>query len=399
VGEVSVAFLIFQDLAVVLMVLFVPMLGEGGGSAAEIAGAVVKSIVVMAFILFGSRWVIPRSLDAVAQKASDEVFLLTVAAFGLIVAYLASVLGLTDSLGAFIAGLVISSSRHRERALRYVTPFQMLFSAVFFASIGMLLDFSFLIDRWQLVLVLAVATVIAKVITAGVAARVFGRSAAVAVTAAFLLAQVGEFAFVLEKTGRAAGLSPAGEGSAGTQAFIATAVLLFVLTPVLDTIGRRAGRAIASRRSDEEPAPTSVPPILVAGADAAAVALISSSAASAGLDNPVEVLEVPVMDDDRLARARLVVVVDLPADHLDELLAATARHDPPVHTIAWVADPDEADAVAARAHTDVIDAGGATGITVALATLRALGVDSSMRGDALTSAFEHLPAELRRPLA
>jgi hypothetical protein len=70
-----------------------------------------------------------------------------------------------------------------------------------------------------------------------------------------------------------------------------------------------------------------------------------------------------------------------------------------VRTIAWISDPEEADTAAANPHVDVIDAGGATAITVALATLRALGIDASRRGDALTSAFEHLPPDLRRPLA
>lgn len=251
VGEVSVAFLIFQDLAVVMMVLFVPMLADGGGSVGQVVGALVRSTVVIAFVVGFSRWLIPRALDRVADHASDEVFLLSVAAFALLVAYAASLLGLTDSLGAFIAGLVISSGRHRERALRYITPFQMLFSAIFFASIGMLLDPSFLLERWQLVLVLAVGAVLIKVIATAVAARAFRRSWPTVVAAALLLAQVGEFSFVLEQSGRAVGLSPAGVGEAGSQAFIATAVLLFILTPLLDAAGRRAGR-----RLEHEPSPS-----------------------------------------------------------------------------------------------------------------------------------------------
>lgn len=248
VGEVAVSFLIFQDLAVVMMVLLVPMLAPGGaGSFGEIAGALIRSLVVIAFVFAATRWFVPRALDKVAEHSTDEVFLLSVAAFALIIAYAASLLGLTDSLGAFIAGLVISSSTHREKALRFITPFQMLFSAIFFASIGMLLDVSFVLDRWQLVVVLAVGTVLTKVIGTGVAARVFHRPAPVVATSALLLAQVGEFAFVLEQNGRAAGLSPAGAGNAGAQAFIATAVLLFLLTPLLDAGGRRLGARLEAR--------------------------------------------------------------------------------------------------------------------------------------------------------
>ena len=254
VGEVAVSFLIFQDLAVVMMVLLVPMLAPGGaGSFGEIAGALIRSLLVIAFVFAATHWFVPRALDKVADHSTDEVFLLSVAAFALAIAYAASLLGLTDSLGAFIAGLVISSSRHREKALRFITPFQMLFSAVFFASIGMLLDLSFVVDRWQLVVVLAVGTVITKVIGTGLAARVFHRPGPVIAASALLLAQVGEFSFVLEQNGRAAGLSPAGAGNAGAQAFIATAVLLFLLTPLLDAGGRRLGARFERRSPTREP--------------------------------------------------------------------------------------------------------------------------------------------------
>jgi len=253
VGEVAVSFLIFQDLAVVIMVLLVPMLAPGGAAdLGEVLGALVRSVVVIAFVFTATRWFVPRALDKVAENSTDEVFLLSVAAFALIIAYGASLVGLTDSLGAFIAGLVISSSRHRERALQYITPFQMLFSAVFFASIGMLLDISFVLERWPLVLVLATGAVLTKVVGTGVAARAFRRPAPVVAASALLLAQVGEFSFVLEQSGRAAGLSPAGVGEEGSQAFIATAVLLFLLTPLLDGGGRRLGDWVAQRGGDRD---------------------------------------------------------------------------------------------------------------------------------------------------
>ena len=125
----------------------------------------------------------------------------------------------------------------------------MLFSAVFFASIGMLLDISFVIDHWILVVGLSVGTVVIKTVGVGVAAKVFRRPAAVVIASALLLAQVGEFSFVLEQAGRPLGLSPAGVGADGSQAFIATAVLLFVLTPVLDLAGRKAAAAFSARHS------------------------------------------------------------------------------------------------------------------------------------------------------
>jgi hypothetical protein len=201
----------------------------------------------------------------------------------------------------------------------------------------------------------------------------------------------------LEQTGRSAGLSPAGVGASGSQAFIATAVLLFVLTPVLDTIGRRAGSAVAARRGGE-PEPTAVPPVVVLANDEATFQMVASSVDAAGLDNPVVRCDRTVLERDELAPARLVVAVDAQRDVLEHVLELAARHDPPTPTLAWVVDPDHADELVARDHVEVIDAGGAAGLTVAFSTLRVLGVDESVRGDALTAALEHLPAELRRPI-
>jgi hypothetical protein len=226
----------------------------------------------------------------------------------------------------------------------------------------------------------------------------FHRTAGVAITAAFLLAQVGEFSFVLEQTGRAAGLSPAGVGASGSQAFIATAVLLFVLTPVLDTIGRRAGKAVAARKGGE-PEPTAVPAVVVLANDEATFQMVASSVDAAGLDNPVTRWDPATLEHGELAPARLIVAVDAQRDVLEQVLDLASRHDPATPTLAWVVDPDHADQLVARDDVDVIDAGGAVGVTVAFSTLRVLGVDASVRGDALTAALEHLPAELRRPIA
>ena len=136
-GRIAVAFLIFQDIAVVVMVLMVPILGGDGGGLSDIATALGKAAVVIIVMLVGSRFVVAPFLDAVADHADDEAFLFAVLAIGAGFAWIVTFFGLTASLGAFIGGLVVSSGRHRHRAERFVAPFQMVFAAVFFASIGM----------------------------------------------------------------------------------------------------------------------------------------------------------------------------------------------------------------------------------------------------------------------
>jgi len=164
-------------------------------------------------------------------------------------AWIVTFFGMTASLGAFIGGLVVSSGQHRHRAERFVAPFQMVFAAVFFASIGMLLDLGFVFDHLGLVAILAGLAVVVKITPIVVGARVFGQRPAAAAAAGFLLAQIGEFSFVLQKVGAENGLSVAGQGADGDQAFIATTVVLIALTPVLYRTAISVGSRILERDS------------------------------------------------------------------------------------------------------------------------------------------------------
>jgi CPA2 family monovalent cation:H+ antiporter-2 len=236
-GEVSVAFLIFQDIAVVILVLLVPMLGDAGGSLGAIVLALVKALLLIVVVLVVSKWVIPPILDAVWKNSDEEAFLLIVLALAAGIAYGVTLVGLTASLGAFVAGLVISGGEHRERATGIILPFQALFAAIFFASIGMRLDPGALLETWPLVLLFSVVVVIIKFIGVGTAAAVFKRPLPVVVSSGLVLAQIGEFSFILENIGRQSGLSPLALDETGSQVFIAVTVLLIALTPLLFKFG------------------------------------------------------------------------------------------------------------------------------------------------------------------
>lgn len=244
-GTVALALLIFEDLAAVLMVLLVPVLAGAGGPG-EIVRVLVTTVVLIAVVLVGARRVLPRVLEVVARACSPEVFLLTILAICIGTAYVTYLAGVSVSLGAFLAGLLVSESRQSEHALGEILPLQILFTAAFFLSIGMLLDLRFLLDRPLLVLgAVAIGFVIPLVTTlASTAALRVGVPTVLA--SSFLLAQVSEFAFVIERAGAAAGLSPAGLGEDGSQAFIAAVVLLMVVTPLSAGLGRRlAVRSVA----------------------------------------------------------------------------------------------------------------------------------------------------------
>jgi CPA2 family monovalent cation:H+ antiporter-2 len=196
--------LVFQDLAVVAMVLLVPVLGTSGdGGAGRLVRALAVAAVVVVLTLVVARRLMPRVLEAVARACSPEVFLLSVIALCLGTAYLTALAGVSVSLGAFLAGLVVSESRHSAHALGEVLPLQIIFSAVFFLSIGTLLDVRFLAREPLLVLAAVVLVIVVKTATTTLAARVVGLPLATAFSVSLLLAQVGEFAFVLERAGAA----------------------------------------------------------------------------------------------------------------------------------------------------------------------------------------------------
>ncbi len=243
-GQVALGLLIFQDLAIVVMVLLVPMLSGAGGSAGGVLLALGKAAVLIALTLLVARRLMPRMLEAVARTCSPELFLLTIIAVCFGTAYLTSLAGVSLSLGAFLAGLVVSESSFSEHALGEILPLQILFSATFFVSVGMLLDIGFVVMHLPAVLAVVAAVLAVKVATTTASVVALGYPLPLASAVGLMLAQVGEFSFVLERAGREVGLSPAGNAAQGSQAFIAATVVLMVATPFLTSLGARSASAI-----------------------------------------------------------------------------------------------------------------------------------------------------------
>lgn len=251
-GRLALAVLIFQDLAVVAMVLLIPSLGpEGAGGVGELARALGIAVLVIAGVLVVARRLMPPLLERIASLCSPEVFLLAVIAICLGTAYLTAAAGVSVSLGAFLAGLIVSESRQSTQAFAEVLPLQIIFSAIFFLSVGMLLDVGYLLDNIALVLAAAGTVLLVKTVTTTLALLALRVGWRPALASGLLLGQVGEFSFVLVTAGAAVGLSPAGLGDSGAQAFAATTVVLMMATPLLATIGRRlTARADRAQSTD-----------------------------------------------------------------------------------------------------------------------------------------------------
>ncbi len=244
-GRLSLAILIFQDLAIVVMVLLVPTLAGHQTTPFELFWVLGKALVLITTVLILARRIVPWILEHVTRTRRQDLFLLSVVAICFGTAAASSYAGVSLALGAFLAGLVVSETRYSEHALSEILPLRTIFGAVFFASVGMLLDLGFLTDNPVLVLAAAGVVVFIKVLTTTGSALVLGYPIRIAATVGLGLAQIGEFSFVLERAGRDVGLSPAGLGEAGAQTFIAAAVLLMLLTPLQMHFSRRFGNLLS----------------------------------------------------------------------------------------------------------------------------------------------------------
>lgn len=263
-GQNALGILIFQDFAIIAMVLLVPLLGGQGGSTLDLLLALGKALGLVAAVLVAARIVVPRILDLVARTRRQELFVLTVVALCFGIAWLVSLADVSLALGAFLAGLVVSESPYSTQAFSEVIPLRTVFNAAFFVSVGMLLDIGFVLNHLPLVLGVAGAALLLKALITTGSVLALRYPVRIAAAAGLTLAQIGEFSFVLNIAGRDAGLSFAGLGATGEQAFIAATVLLMLLTPLLTAVGPNVGTALENliayirppQPSDVEPAAT-----------------------------------------------------------------------------------------------------------------------------------------------
>ncbi len=244
-GRLSLAVLIFQDFAIIAMVLLVPLLSGESGSTVDILLVLGKAVLLILGIVLLARKIVPWILDKVAQTRRQELFLLTVMAICFGTAALTNLANVSLALGAFLAGLVVSESHYSDHALSEIIPLKTIFNAVFFVSVGMLLDVKFVLEYPLLLLGIASGVLVLKFILSSVSLLILGYPVRVAAASGIVLSQIGEFSFVLEREGRKAGLDPGGFGELGSQMFIAVSVILMLLTPFFLSISPKVGELLS----------------------------------------------------------------------------------------------------------------------------------------------------------
>ena len=197
-GRTVIGVLLFQDLAVVPLLVLIPALGSSPEVMARaLALAALKATVLLTLLLVGGRRLMRWWLTLVARRKSEELFILNLLLVTLGLAYLTEQMGLSLALGAFIAGMLISETEYKPQVETDIRPFETVLLGLFFITIGMKLDAGAAWREWPLVLLLTVGPVAFKFALVTTLARLFGAAPGVALRTGIYLAQAGEFGFVL----------------------------------------------------------------------------------------------------------------------------------------------------------------------------------------------------------
>ncbi|MCK2055454.1 cation:proton antiporter [Methylobacterium sp. 37f] len=255
-GRASFAVLLFQDLAVAPVLFAIAVLGRNDGSdvGGALALALGQAAIAIVVIVVVGRLALRPLFQLVARTRSPELFMAACLLVIIGTAVTAAAAGLSMTLGAFVAGLLLAETEYRRAIEATIDPFKGLLLGVFFVSVGMNLDPAHLMSAPGAVLGLAMALILIKGAVIVAAARFLKLSRSVAIEAALLLGPGGEFAFVLIGGALAGGLVPEEVGQA---ALIVTTVTMIAI-PALAVVGRRLGKRFTTAqlgRARAEPVP------------------------------------------------------------------------------------------------------------------------------------------------
>ena len=200
-SRVMIGMLIVQDLAVIPLIIILPQLSAPEAGLPLIAWAAAKAAGFLILMIVVGVRLIPGLLVYISRWNSRELFLLSVTAIGLGVGYVTYLFGLSFAFGAFVAGMVLSESEYSHQALSDIVPLRDIFGLLFFVTVGMLLDLSFLWRHIGEILALVAIILLGKGLIFAVVVRLFGYRNIIPLAVGLGLSQVGEFSFVLAGVG------------------------------------------------------------------------------------------------------------------------------------------------------------------------------------------------------
>jgi CPA2 family monovalent cation:H+ antiporter-2 len=196
-GRRIIGILLFQDLALVPILIMVPALSNPENLASTLGWAAAKAMAVLVLLLFVGQKPVRKWMHVVVKRQSQELFMLNLLMITLGAAWITERAGLSLALGAFIAGMLISETEYKHQVEEDIKPFRDVLLGLFFITIGMLLNLPLVLENWWLVLLLLMVPVMLKFLLVAALARLFGASTGTALRVGLALAQAGEFGFVL----------------------------------------------------------------------------------------------------------------------------------------------------------------------------------------------------------
>ncbi|NQZ89988.1 MAG: cation:proton antiporter [Colwellia sp.] len=198
-GQLSVAILLFQDVAVVPLLIIIPMFAQESDTsmAVELLIALVKGVFVVAILMFAGKWFLPRLFNLVAQVRTDELFVLTTLLVTLVASSLTQWFGLSMALGAFLAGMMLGESQYKHQLEADIRPYRDILLGLFFVTVGMKLDIGIVYSSPFVIVGLMVSFMLVKILVIAFLAMRAGEASKDAWASGIMLAQMGEFGFVL----------------------------------------------------------------------------------------------------------------------------------------------------------------------------------------------------------
>ena len=240
-GRLSIGVLLFQDIAVVPILVLIPALGVADANLSSVLGlALLKAAAMLLFLFTIGKWIINPWFNLVAGQRSRELFVMNVLMVTLLLAYATKLAGLSYALGAFIAGMLISETKFRYQVESDISPFRDILLGLFFISVGMLLNIGEIFHNIGLVLLILVGFVLFKAAVVALVVRFVKYETGVAIRTGLILAQAGEFSFVI----LALGVEQKLVSGPALQLILAAALLSMVIAPFLIQYNGRIARRL-----------------------------------------------------------------------------------------------------------------------------------------------------------
>ncbi|MDV0443590.1 cation:proton antiporter [Methanorbis rubei] len=226
-GKLLLAILISQDIAVIPIMLMLPMLAGTGESVMESLLMLGTNMIALLIVMLIALVVVPKILEVVVSRRNRELFIISVMTICIGIAWVLSLVDVSMSLGAFLAGVAIAGSEYNHEVIGIIMPIRDMMTGIFFISVGMMLSVAVMMENIVLILVLVGLLILAKTVIATASGWIAGATAGTAIIGGLSLAHIGEFSFVLGSSGLSLGLLTDGI----YQIFLAVAIISMTIAP------------------------------------------------------------------------------------------------------------------------------------------------------------------------